>query len=113
MAFSVSRSDFVTVASMASCRRNLGFAPLEGRIGRNRGRWQAMRDQIARLFQADGPFVTAYLDARSDTEQAQQKLVQHWKSVRSELEQEGATDDDLAAVDGAIERHTHIGGDTF
>ena len=72
-----------------------------------------MRDQIARLFEADGPFVTVYLDARSDTEQAQQKLLQHWKPVRADLEAEGATDEDLEAIEAAIGEHTHIGGDTF
>src|SRR5206468_11548276 len=48
-----------------------------------------------------------------DQPQAQQPLVTRWKPARSALGAEGAADDDLAAVDGAIESGTHIGGDTF
>lgn len=72
-----------------------------------------MRDQIARLFDVDGPFVTVYLDARSDQPQAQQQLLTRWKSVRSRLESEGASDDDLAAIDAAVDAESHTGGDTF
>jgi len=72
-----------------------------------------MRDDIARLFEADGPFVTVYLDARSDQPQAQQQLLTRWKTVRSQLGAEGASDDDLAAIDAAIDEQSHTGGDTF
>jgi hypothetical protein len=72
-----------------------------------------MRDEIARLFATDGPFVTVYLDARSDQPQAQQQLLTRWKTVRSQLEAEGATDDDLAAIDEVVVSQTHVGGDTF
>lgn len=72
-----------------------------------------MREQIARLSQADGPFVTVYLDARSDQPQAQQQLQTRWKTVRSQLSAEGATDDDLAAIDAVVDDDAHVGGDTF
>lgn len=72
-----------------------------------------MRDDIARLFASDGPFVTVYLDARSDQPQAQQQLLARWKTVRSQLSAEGATDDDLAAIDEVLGERTHVGGDTF
>jgi hypothetical protein len=72
-----------------------------------------MQSQIADLFRHDGPFVTAYLSARSDQERAQQRLELHWKSVRSELGAEGATDEDLAAMDAAVTDASHVGGDTL
>lgn len=72
-----------------------------------------MRTQIADLFAHDGPFVSVYLDARSDQPQAQQQLEARWKSARSALSAEGATDDDLDAVEAAVRSETHAGGDTF
>jgi hypothetical protein len=71
-----------------------------------------MRNDIAALFDADGPFVSVYLDARSDQPQAQQALLTRWKTVRSQLAGEGATEDDLAAIDAALDDTTHVGGDT-
>jgi hypothetical protein len=72
-----------------------------------------MRNQIAELFRHEGPFVSVYLDARSDQPQAQQALATHWKSARSALSAEGASDADLTAIDAAVEKATHIGGDTL
>jgi hypothetical protein len=72
-----------------------------------------MRNEIAALFEHDGPFVSVYLDARSDQPQAQQQLLTRWKTARSALSAEGATDDDLAAIDAAVESATHVGGDTL
>jgi hypothetical protein len=72
-----------------------------------------MRNEIAALFEHDGPFVTVYLDARSDQPQAQQQLATRWKTARSALSAEGATDDDLAALDDAVAGATHVGGDTL
>jgi hypothetical protein len=54
-----------------------------------------------------------YLDAQSDQPQAQQALETHWKSARAALAAEGATDDDLVAIDAAVADRTHIGGDTL
>ena len=72
-----------------------------------------MRNDIADLFRDSGPFVTVYLDARSDQPQAQQQLLTRWKSVRRDLAEQGATDEDLAAVDAALETSAHAGGDTL
>jgi hypothetical protein len=72
-----------------------------------------MRTEIADLFAADGPFVTVYLDARSDRPNAQQTLELRWKSVRADLGAQGASDEDLAALDAAVTASTHIGGDTL
>ena len=72
-----------------------------------------MRNEIAALFQHDGPFVSVYLDARSDQPQAQQQLLTRWKTARSALSAEGAADDTLEALDAAVESATHVGGDTL
>jgi hypothetical protein len=72
-----------------------------------------MRNRIADLFHHDGPFASVYLDARSDQPNAQQVLATRWKSARAALSAEGATDDDLGAIDAAVASATHKGGDTF
>ena len=72
-----------------------------------------MRNEIAALLRNDGPFVSVYLDARSDQPQAQQQLAGRWRTVRSDLAAEGATDDDLTAIDEAVAGATHVGGDTL
>src|SRR5439155_5953945 len=72
-----------------------------------------MRREIAALFDHDGPFLTVYLDARSDQPQAEQILETRWKTARSGLANEGASDEDLAAIDAAVAGATHIGGDTL
>src|SRR5438105_8986370 len=72
-----------------------------------------MRREIAALFEHDGPFVTVYLDARSDQPQAEQILATRWKTARSGLSNEGASDEDLAAIDEAVAGASHIGGDTL
>jgi hypothetical protein len=72
-----------------------------------------MRNAIARLFQYDGPFVSVYLDARSDQPQAQQILETRWKSVRADLLANGAPESTLAAIDAEMGKRDHIGGDTL
>src|SRR5439155_594819 len=72
-----------------------------------------MRREIAALFDHDGPFLTVYLDARSDQPQAEQILETRWKTARSGLANEGASDEDLAAIDATVAGATHIGGDTL
>lgn len=70
-----------------------------------------MRNEIASLFQADGPFVSVYLEARSDQTDAQRQLESRWRTVRAALAAEGATDDDLAALDDAAVHTTpEVGG---
>lgn len=63
---------------------------------------------IADLFSVDGPFVTAYLEAPSAQPQAAQELTLRWKNVRHELEQEGADDETLAAMDAAVGVDTEV-----
>lgn len=69
-----------------------------------------MRNEIASLFRADGPNVSVYLDARSDQPNAQQHLESRWRTVRAGLAADGATDDDLAALDTAVETTRAVGG---
>jgi hypothetical protein len=72
-----------------------------------------MRNAIARLFSYDGPFVTAYLDARSDQPQAKQVLETRWKSVRADLLANGAPESTLEAIDVEMDKRDHVGGDTL
>lgn len=72
-----------------------------------------MRTDVTQVFQHDGPFVTVYLTSRSDVAQAAQELEQRWKSVRRDLQAEGATDTALAALDTAVTGTNHAAGDTL
>jgi hypothetical protein len=72
-----------------------------------------MRTAIARLFEYDGPFVSVYLDARSDQPQAQQVLATRWKSVRADLLANEAPEAALEAIDAELEQRDHVGGDTL
>src|SRR5206468_1715838 len=68
---------------------------------------------IAKLFEYEGPFVTVYLDARSDQPQAQQVLELRWKTVRADLAANGAPDAALEAIDAEMAKRDHVGGDTL
>ncbi|HYD09971.1 MAG TPA: Vms1/Ankzf1 family peptidyl-tRNA hydrolase [Acidimicrobiales bacterium] len=72
-----------------------------------------MRTDVTELFRHDGPFATVYLTSRSDIPQAAQELEQRWKSVRSSLAAQGAPDETLAALDGAVSSTNHAAGDTL
>jgi hypothetical protein len=66
------------------------------------------RDDIAALFEteADGPFVTAYLNAPSDEPNAGFHLTSRWKALRSTLAEAGAGETTLEAVDAALDVDT-------
>ena len=68
---------------------------------------------IAKLFQYDGPFVSVYLDARSDQPQAQQVLETRWKTVRADLLANEAPEEALEAIDAELAKRHHVGGDTL
>ena len=68
---------------------------------------------IAELYAAEGPFATVYLDSTSvAVPDASARLETRWKSMRRELAGAGATDELLAAIDGAL-AGDHNGGDTL
>jgi Bacterial archaeo-eukaryotic release factor family 2 len=61
------------------------------------------RADIAELFQADGPFVSAYLATPRRSPNAAQQLAVRWKDARRELADAGAPDGVLEAVDPLID----------
>ena len=68
--------------------------------------------QIAALFDQEGPFVSLYLDAESSVEDAAPRLELRWKNARRDLEEAGADEATLAAIDDVIDGgQAHRGGD--
>lgn len=55
------------------------------------------------IYDADGPYATAYLDATRSTESGAHEIALRWREVRAQLAEQGAGDDDLAAMDAAVE----------
>lgn len=58
---------------------------------------------VARLFEASGPFVTVYLTTEPDIDNAAQRSLLRWKSLRRELTDAGAPAAALDAIDGVVE----------
>jgi hypothetical protein len=67
---------------------------------------------LKRLYEGVGPVASVYLDARSDVEDAAERLETRWRSARRDLADQGASDHLLAVVDDAIAQG-HTGGDTI
>src|SRR3712207_8625537 len=65
--------------------------------------------ELAAMFEHAGPFVSAYLTTVADVENAAQRSMQHWKTVRGELEQAGATAELLDAVEEHVPDAHHDG----
>src|SRR5215212_8970935 len=65
--------------------------------------------ELADLFGATGPFVSAYLSTVADVEKAAPRSMQRWKTVRGGLEQAGAPADLLDAVEQHVPDAHHDG----
>jgi hypothetical protein len=65
--------------------------------------------ELAALFEGTGPFASVYLATEADVENAAQRSMQHWKTVRGALEQGGAPADVLDAVEGQVPGAHHEG----
>jgi hypothetical protein len=62
---------------------------------------------IARLFEADGPFTTVWLATPGSIENAGQQLETRWRNVRRELAGAGVADDVLDEIEGrTVDAHT-------
>jgi len=72
-----------------------------------------MRTDLTDALRHDGPFATVYLTSRSDVPQAAQELEKRWKTVRRELQSQGAPDGVLDALDDAVSTTNHAAGDTL
>jgi Bacterial archaeo-eukaryotic release factor family 2 len=68
--------------------------------------------EIARVFEAPGPFLTLYLATPGDVENAAQRVELRWKNARGDLLQQGVPESLLAAVDPLVEG-SHLAGATL
>jgi len=59
--------------------------------------------EIARLFDASGPFVSVYLATEGDVEQAAGRVALRWKNLRGDLLRGGVPEATLAAIDPLVE----------
>jgi Bacterial archaeo-eukaryotic release factor family 2 len=69
-------------------------------------------DELLPLFQASGPFLSLYLAAGGDVENAAQRLELRWKSARGDLQERGVPKEVLDAVDPLVEG-AHTAGRTL
>jgi len=58
--------------------------------------------EIARVFEASGPFVSVYLATERDVEQAASRVALRWKNLRGGLLRDGVPEATLAAIDPRI-----------
>jgi Bacterial archaeo-eukaryotic release factor family 2 len=68
--------------------------------------------EIARLFDASGPFVSVYLATEGDVEQAAGRVALRWKNLRGGLLGDGVPEATLAAIDPLVEG-SHTAGSTL
>jgi hypothetical protein len=68
------------------------------------------QDRIAVVYQQSGPFVTVYLDATRSTESGPHEVELRWREVRRSLQEQGADDALLAALDTEATADDGIGG---
>jgi hypothetical protein len=66
--------------------------------------------ELADLAQADGPFLTVYLTTEAQIDNAAQRSEQRWKTLRRALNDDGAPDGVLEAVDPLV-HDAHLMGD--
>jgi hypothetical protein len=67
---------------------------------------------IARLFEAPGPFLSMYLATGGDVENAAQRVAVRWKTLRGELTEAGVPEGTLEAIDPLVEG-SHTAGATL
>lgn len=64
---------------------------------------------VAAAFDGPGPFVTVYLGTEAAVEQASQQSELRWKTLRRELENDGAPPETLTAIDPLVPDAHHRG----
>lgn len=67
---------------------------------------------VARIFEADGPYLSVYLDTEAAVANAAQKSELHWKDLRRELTASDVPEAMLAAVDPVV-GSAHLFGETL
>ena len=68
--------------------------------------------EIARVFQADGPFTSLYMDTEGDVEQAAELVALRWKNLRGSMLAAGVPEATVAAIDPLVEG-SHMAGATL
>jgi Bacterial archaeo-eukaryotic release factor family 2 len=68
--------------------------------------------EIARVFQADGPFTSVYMDTEGDVEQAAELVALRWKNLRGSMLAAGVPEATVAAIDPLVEG-SHMAGATL
>jgi Bacterial archaeo-eukaryotic release factor family 2 len=58
--------------------------------------------EIARVFDADGPFTSIYMDTEGDVEQAAERVALRWKNLRGAMLAAGVPEAVVAAVDPLV-----------
>ena len=61
-----------------------------------------MTDELRELYAHQGPFATVYLDASSHTESAGHEIELRWRALRASLQQAGADEPTLSALDEVV-----------
>ena len=68
--------------------------------------------EIARVFEADEPFTSAYMDTEGDVEQAADRVALRWKNLRGAMLEAGVPEATVAAIDPLVEG-SHTAGATL
>jgi hypothetical protein len=68
--------------------------------------------EIARVFEADGPFTSVYLDTEGDVEQAADRAALRWKNLRGSMLAAGVPEATVAAIDPLV-GGSHMAGATL
>ncbi|HEV2894817.1 MAG TPA: Vms1/Ankzf1 family peptidyl-tRNA hydrolase, partial [Actinomycetota bacterium] len=68
--------------------------------------------EIARVFDADGPFTSVYMDTEGDVEQAADRVALRWKNLRGAMLAAGVPGATVAAIDPLVEG-SHTAGATL
>lgn len=79
----------------------------EASIGRGPG--PVEHPDLAALFQQPGPFVTCYLDTQAAAPDAPHRIEIRWKDLRRHLEEAGADEATLGAVEEALAAGRRLG----
>jgi hypothetical protein len=67
-------------------------------------------DHIAQIFKRPGPFLTAYVDVRRDTESGEHEVATRWKDLRRRAAADGAPEQLLDAVGERVLTPPHAAG---
>lgn len=59
-------------------------------------------NELRRVYNGQGPFITVYLEGRSPAEDSPHQVRLRWEELRRRLSEEGATDSVLASLDDAV-----------